>query len=428
MSNDNATLQAPGVQELAGGPVNSAHSLFDTIGPGTQRPKTEHDPFPPETDQRSEWIGRHLDRYKIVRKLGGGGMGEVYLARHRWLDIPVAVKVLQPMLGGNELAIDRFRREARMVAGLNHPNIVRAIDGGPIENSYYLATEYLEGLDLDNLVTNNGPFPPEYAAWIVLEVASALHYAHERNLVHRDIKPHNIMLLRDGSVKLLDLGLARYLDSKSMMTATGQFMGTVDFVSPEQALDTRGVDLRTDIYSLGCTLYYLVTGRVPFGGAAYDSIASKILAHTEETPVPASDYCPSIPKSLVQTIDRMMEKSPDDRFQSAERSDRSIDSDSDPERRATRKSQSPKVRGPHLWPRRLRAMNPNWTRSQTLYFKSSGWCFARYCRFAKSWSESKSIPTHASVARRNTSGRSRPKVWQPSLQLRSSCFGSLPAW
>jgi serine/threonine protein kinase len=146
----------------------------------------------------------------------------------------------------------------------------------------------------------------------------APEYAHNKGIIHRDIKPSNVMLLSDGSIKLLDFGLARYVNSQTNMTATGQFMGTVDYVSPEQALDTRNVDHRADIYSLGCTFYFLLTGRAPFDGAAYDSIVSKILAHTEETAVPIHSINPSVPKTVSGLVERMMAKSPADRFQSAQ--------------------------------------------------------------------------------------------------------------
>lgn len=288
-------------------------SALDTVGPGSRGRQTQ----PEIRNTNDTWVGRQLDRYIVEKWLGGGGMGDVYLARHRWLDIRVAIKVLKPMLVGDLEAVERFRREARLAAGLDHPNIVRATDGGPIQDSFYLVTEYLDGIDLAKLVGDHGPLQPQYASWIVSEVAQALQHAHEQDLIHRDIKPSNIMLLRDGSVKLLDLGLARNVNSSSQMTATGQFVGTVDYVSPEQAIDTRGVDHRADIYSLGCTLYFLVTGQAPFDGEAYDSIASKILAHTDEAPLAAETICKGAPKLLLRTIDQMMSKAPGDRIQSA---------------------------------------------------------------------------------------------------------------
>ncbi len=267
--------------------------------------------------ERDKWVGRPLHQYIVEKWLGGGGMGQVYLARHRWLDVPVAIKVLNPMMGNDPEAIERFKRESQMAAKLDHPNIVRATDGGPIDDSFYLVTEFLDGIDLAELVTKHGPLPPELASWVVCETAKALEHAHAENLIHRDIKPSNIMLLRDGSIKLLDLGLARYTDSQTQMTATGQFMGTIDYVSPEQAADTRTVDHRADIYSLGCTLYYLLTGKAPFEGEGFETIVSKILAHAEESPQPIETFRNDVIPSIRQVVEKMMAKHPDDRMPTA---------------------------------------------------------------------------------------------------------------
>ena len=265
----------------------------------------------------NKWVGKLLNQYIVEKWLGGGGAGQVYLAKHRWLDVPVAIKILNPMMGNDPEAIDRFNRESQMAAKLNHPNIVRATDGGPIEDSFYLVTEFLDGIDLANLVNQHGPLPPEFASWVVCETAKALEHAHAENLIHRDIKPSNIMLLRDGSIKLLDLGLARYADSQSQMTATGQFMGTIDYVAPEQAADTRNVDHRADIYSLGCTLYFLLTGKAPFEGEGFDTIVSKILAHAKESPQPIETYRNDVAPTVRKTLCQMMAKQPDDRVETA---------------------------------------------------------------------------------------------------------------
>lgn len=266
---------------------------------------------------RNKWVGKLLNQYIVEKWLGGGGVGQVYRAKHRWLDVPVAIKVLNPIMGNDLEAIDRFNREAQMAAKLDHPNIVRAMDGGPIEDSFYLVTEFLDGIDLAALVNQHGPLPPEFASWVVCETAKALEHAHAENLIHRDIKPSNIMLLRDGSIKLLDLGLARYADSQSQMTATGQFMGTIDYVAPEQAADTRNVDHRADIYSLGCTFYFLLTGKAPFDGDGFESIVAKILAHAKESPQPIETYRNDVVPTIRKTIDQMMAKHPDDRVETA---------------------------------------------------------------------------------------------------------------
>lgn len=293
-------------------------SVDRTIGPGGMSEARAPVARVPKADESKSWVGKPLDKYIIEKWLGGGGMGQVYLARHRWLDVPVALKVMNADHGGDPEAIDRFRREAKLAALLDHPNIVRATDGGTVEDSLYLVTEYLDGIDLKCLVDKYGPLEPKHACWLVMEVAKGLQHAHEKGMIHRDIKPANVMLLTNGSVKVLDLGLARFANSKSNMTATGQFMGTVDYVSPEQAVDTRNVDHRADIYSLGCTLYYLISGRAPFDGAAYDSIVSKILAHTEETPPEIQSRGLQLDKAIAAIVDKMMAKHPGDRFQSAE--------------------------------------------------------------------------------------------------------------
>ena len=284
---------------------------------GPAREQENHQARPDAVTGDDPWIGKSIDKYKVQRWLGGGGMGSVYLATHRWLDNPVAIKIMNPAFSGDGEALERFRRESRMAATLKHPNIIRATDAGPIQDSMYLVTEYLDGADLAEIVRKHGALTTNHAAWVVREVALALDYAHGQGLIHRDIKPSNIMLLNDGSIKILDFGLARYADSITEMTATGTFMGTIDYISPEQALDTRAVDRRADIYSLGCTFYFLLTGRAPFEGEAYESIIGKILAHTEETPEPVQSYRKRLPRRLIKTIDKMQEKHVDDRHQTA---------------------------------------------------------------------------------------------------------------
>ena len=269
------------------------------------------------TSEVDPWLGKPLGNYILDNLLGVGGMGRVYEAKHRWLDNPVAVKVLSPSFNGNPEAIRRFHREAKLAASLNHPNIVKATDGGPIGNSFFLVTELIRGQNLADLVRSTGPLPIEAAAWLIQQVADGLQHAHQTGLVHRDIKPSNIMLPVEGPVKILDLGLARLAESESNLTSTGQFMGTLDYVSPEQATDTRGVNHKSDIYSLGCTLYFLVTGRAPFEGNAYETAASKILAHAEEEPVPVKKLRRDIPSQLVEVLECAMAKFPEDRFESA---------------------------------------------------------------------------------------------------------------
>lgn len=263
------------------------------------------------------WIGKALQQYVIDRMLGQGGMGRVYLARHRWLDMPVAIKVLHNAADPNGEALERFRREARLAARLVHPNIVRATDGGPINDTFFLATEYLEGMDLNDYVRQHGPLAIADACWVIAETAKGLACAHDNQLVHRDIKPSNAMLTRRGELKVLDLGLARLVNSDTQLTGSGMMMGTIDYIAPEQAADTRAVDFRSDIYSLGCMFYFLLTGQAPFSGDAYDTVVSKIMGHTSEDPRALNTFRGDVSAALQTVLDRMMAKSPQDRFQSA---------------------------------------------------------------------------------------------------------------
>lgn len=337
----------------------SGSSLPNENSPGQSTGKADRD----------KWVGRPLNQYIVEKWLGGGGMGQVYRARHRWLDVPVAIKVLNPMMGNDPEAIERFKRESQMAAQLDHPNIVRATDGGPIENSFFLVTEFLDGIDLAELVNQHGPLPPEFASWVICETAKALEHAHSQKLIHRDIKPSNIMLLRDGSIKLLDLGLARYADSQSQMTATGQFMGTVDYVSPEQAADTRSVDHRADIYSLGCTLYFLVTGKAPFDGDGFDTIVSKILAHAEESPQPIETFRSDVIRPIRQSVDHMMAKHPDDRMSSASEVIASLSPYAAPLSKLKSSPDAPKIQSV--------GKNDDWLENASTNILSVGWLILR---------------------------------------------------
>lgn len=316
--------------------MSGTHSTFDqtmagfAVGPATQSVASDatfvggrsvastSQPTDLSVDSTADpWLGKQLQEYVIERVLGAGGMGRVYLARHRWLDMPVAIKLLHNQPDPSGEAMNRFRREARVAASLRHPNIVRATDGGPINDTFFLVTEFLDGVDLNDYVLEKGRLSVEDACWVITEAARGLQHAHQQSLVHRDIKPSNLMLTRQGELKLLDLGLARTLDSNSQLTATGTMMGTIDYIAPEQAADTRAVDLRSDIYSLGCTLYFLLTGQAPFAGEAYDTVVSKVLAHTSEDPLPLESFRRDVPKPVEKMLDQMMAKSPEDRCQNA---------------------------------------------------------------------------------------------------------------
>jgi serine/threonine protein kinase len=227
-----------------------------------------------------------LDDYVLLRRIGAGGMGEVYLAEHRRMERKVAIKVLSRGLTSDESSRIRFHREVKAAARLSHPNIIAAYDAGEANGAQYLVMEYIPGVNLEALVGTHGPLPVRQAIDCVLQAARGLQYAHEHQIIHRDIKPANLIQSAGGVVKILDMGLARVDDSieatLAKLTQTGAMMGTIDFMSPEQALDTRQADARSDIYSLGCTLYYLLTGRAVYDG---NSMLDRLLAH-RDAPIP----------------------------------------------------------------------------------------------------------------------------------------------
>jgi serine/threonine protein kinase len=213
-------------------------------------------------------------RYRVVRLLGQGGMGAVYLAEHRVMERPVALKVMRADLVRDDAAVDRFRREVRAAAKLSHANIVTAYDADQVGALHFLVMEYVEGKDLARRLAVAGPLPVAEACSHIRQAAQGLQHAFEQGMIHRDIKPHNLMLAPGGTnepfgrVKILDFGLARFANAtSSAQTASGMILGTVDFMAPEQADDARTVDIRADIYSLGCSLYYLLTAgcRSPTG-------------------------------------------------------------------------------------------------------------------------------------------------------------------
>ena len=205
--------------------------------------------------------------YTILETLGQGGLGVVYKARQDSIGRTVALKVMFPNLVSNKEYVQRFMREAKVSAELDHPNIVRGIDFGEAEGYYFFAMEYVNGGSLKEIIKEKGIFDEQEAVLVILKIADALKYAENRNLIHRDIKPENIMLTKDGIPKLCDLGLAKTLESTDMsLTRTGIIMGTPHYISPEQAVGQKDLDIRSDIYSLGITLYHMITGDVPYQG------------------------------------------------------------------------------------------------------------------------------------------------------------------
>src|SRR6516162_6436879 len=262
------------------------------------------------TDTR---LNRIFDtRYVIKRKLGSGGMADVYLAEDQELGRRVALKLLDDRHASDDQFVERFRREAQSAAGLNHPNIVSIFDRGQAEGTYYIAMEYLDGRTLKELLIRNGPTPPAIAIDYARQILGALAFAHRNGIVHRDIKPHNIIVRQDGRLKVTDFGIARA--GTSQMTEAGSIVGTAQYLSPEQA---RGgeVDPRSDLYSLGVVLYELLTGKTPFDGETPVEIAMK---HLSNTPAPPSKLRPDVPPELDMVVLRALAKNPDDRYQSAD--------------------------------------------------------------------------------------------------------------
>ncbi len=261
--------------------------------------------------------GLLLGSYVLLDKLGEGGMGAVFRARHARLGRIVALKVIRPERLENELAIKRFRREIITAAQLDHPNVVRAYDADEAGGVHFFAMEYVEGTDLAQLLKQRGPLPAPLACDYIRQAASGLAHAHERGLVHRDIKPANLLLSSSGVVKILDMGLARLnalsaTGEATTLTQDGAVMGTPDYIAPEQARDSRRADIRADLYSLGCTLYHLLTGRVPFGGG---TLTEKLLAHQMD-PVPSVRRLRSdVPDGVAAIAARLMAKRPEERYQ-----------------------------------------------------------------------------------------------------------------
>lgn len=256
--------------------------------------------------------------YEIVRSIGRGGMGNVYLAQHMKLDRTVAVKVLASHRLSDPRMHDRFQQEMRAIGSLSHPNIVTAYDARDVDGVALLVTEWIDGLDLKEIVSRTGPLSVANVCEIGANIAGALTYVAEQSLVHRDLKPSNVMVSRDGEVKLLDLGLARLRTADaeqeaSAATATGQAMGTADYVAPEQINDAREVDIQADIYSLGCTMYKLLCGRAPFEHDRYPTAFTKLTAHVAEKPLPLRDVAPDVPPAVANLVDQMLLKSPGDR-------------------------------------------------------------------------------------------------------------------
>jgi serine/threonine-protein kinase len=259
---------------------------------------------------------RALGEYRILRRLGEGGMGAVYLGYHEGKDQQVAIKVLGDHLASNQGYVDRFYREAKSGALLSHPNIVRTINVGQDQASakHYLVLEFVDGQSAQALLDKQGRLALGDAVHIALDVARALEHAHSRNIVHRDIKPDNILITRSGVSKLVDLGLARRTDEASHLTAARQGFGTTHYMPYEQAINAKYADGRSDIYALGATLYHLITGAVPFPGDNHLEVVEK---KNQGAFTPASKLNPAVPPVLDYILNRMLAREPRDRYQTA---------------------------------------------------------------------------------------------------------------
>jgi serine/threonine protein kinase len=272
--------------------------------------------FQAEQLLEGKWRRFVIGKYRVLERIGSGGMSSVYLCEHKYMRRRAAVKVLPTSMAEDPAALERFYLEARAVAALDHPNIVRAYDVDQDDDLHFLVMEYVEGLSIQELVRKEGPLAPARAAEIIRQAALGLQHAHDTaGLVHRDIKPGNLIVDKAGTVKILDLGLARFFHEENE-SITQKYdetvLGTADYLAPEQILDSHSVDIRADVYSLGTTLYYCLAGKAPF---AEGTIPQKLIWHQTRQPKSIRRIRPEIPAALEVILFKMMAKDPGERYQ-----------------------------------------------------------------------------------------------------------------
>ena len=263
---------------------------------------------------RNKAHGLVIGRYVVLEPIGAGAKGRVYKAEHRLMGRLVALKVIAPQIASKASTIARFHREMRLVGRLDHPNVIRAFDADQVGRLLYLVMEYAAGRSLDFLLLERGPLPPDEVLDYSAQAALGLDHAHSRGIIHRDVKPSNLLLDEDLRIKVLDLGLGALMEADSQAsfaTANGSAVGTPDYMSPEQATG-READGRSDLFSLGCTMYHLLTGQLPFPG---ETILEQLGRRIRGGPVPITDVRPDLSPRLVEVLDRLMARQPEDRYQ-----------------------------------------------------------------------------------------------------------------
>ncbi|MEK6238041.1 MAG: protein kinase [Planctomycetales bacterium] len=307
----NQAFMKSGLEET----LDSQHGVDETSDVPPEETLGQQSPPLPGVEIQGKLI-HSLGDYDLLAELGQGGMGQVFKARHRRMKRTVALKVLSPKAVGNAGSLARFHQEVEAAARLTHPNVVIAHDASEDQGVHYFVMEYVPGCDLAELVKQDGPLPLNEALDCVIQAGKGLDYAHGKSIIHRDVKPANLLLDEEGVVKILDMGLARIESDEEGhvdLTASGAVMGTASYMSPEQAMNTKNADQRSDVYSLGCTLYYLLAGQSTFHGTT----AMEMLVAHRENPIPdLGDARDDLPSSLQTVFAAMLAKKPADRYQS----------------------------------------------------------------------------------------------------------------